>query len=77
MGITEFLRQKKSNLSSRYGLWDFIFLFLGELGDVYKIAYPQEVWNIERKIGFHKVLLKFIYKGHFLTIKKAYRKLLN
>jgi hypothetical protein len=35
-----------------------------------KILYPQQVWNIEKKIIFHKGgMLKFTYKGSFLTIK--------
>jgi hypothetical protein len=32
------------------------------------------VWNIEKNIIFpQRGMLKFTYKGHFLTIKKTYK----
>jgi hypothetical protein len=41
-----------------------------------KISYPQEVWNIEKNHFPQGGMLKFTYKGRFLTIKKTYKKLL-
>jgi hypothetical protein len=40
---------------------------------VCKISYPQEEWNIEKKKNFTRDLLKFAYKGSFLTILKAHQ----
>jgi hypothetical protein len=60
-------------------LTDFKFLFLGELGTC-----PQnlistgcmEPWQKHHNFA-QRGMLKFIYKGRFLTIKKAYEKFLD
>jgi hypothetical protein len=46
-GDNRVLEAKKTTFWSRYGLRNFIFLFLVELGTC------QEEWNIEKKIISH------------------------
>jgi hypothetical protein len=45
---------------------------------VYKILHPKEEWNIEKKIKIPQGgMLKFTYKGVFLTIKIVDEKFLD
>jgi hypothetical protein len=77
-GDNRLLGPEKTTFSSRYEMCLFGFLFLGELG-----MFPQnlmltrgvEPWeNHQFPQGG---MLKFTYKGRFLTIKIAYEKFLD
>jgi hypothetical protein len=46
-----------------------IFLFLSKLGKIPKILYPQEVWNIEKKIIFRKGYAEIHIQGPFFDNK--------
>jgi hypothetical protein len=71
------LKAQKTTFSSRHGLCNILFLSLGELGICLQNLIPiggVEHWE---KIYFPQGgMLKFTYKGRFLTIEKAYKKLL-
>jgi hypothetical protein len=74
------LEGKKIIFLSKYGLWDFTFLFLGALGTCL-ISTRGEEYHIYIYIYIYipfvqRGVVKFTYKGRFLTIKKAYIKLL-
>jgi hypothetical protein len=77
-GTTVFWSPKKPLFSSRYEMSLFGFLFLGELGTCLQNLMPTrggEPWeNHQFPQGG---MLKFTYKGHFLTIKIAYEKFLD
>jgi hypothetical protein len=72
------LGSKKTTFSSRYEMSLFKFLFLGELGTCSQSLMPTrgvEPWeNHQFPQGG---MLKFSYKGRFLTIKIAYEKFLD
>jgi hypothetical protein len=71
------LKAKKTTFSSRHGLCDILFLFLGELGTCLQNLIPTIGVEHWKENHFPQGgMLKFTYKGHFLTIKKAHKKLL-
>jgi hypothetical protein len=71
------LEAKKTIFWSRYGLRNFIFLFLVELGTCPQNLIPTRRVEHWEKNQFPQLgMLKFTYKGNFLTIKKAYGKLM-
>jgi hypothetical protein len=56
-GESRVLEPKKIEFLSRYGFWDFIFLFLVGLDTCLQNLIPrrlEDVCNIEEKIIFHK-----------------------
>jgi hypothetical protein len=66
------LEAKKTIFGSRYGLPDFIFLFLFELGTlVQNLIFTKVVEGCQNHFP-QRGMLKFTYKGHVLTIKIAY-----
>jgi hypothetical protein len=74
-GDNKVLKAQKTTFSSSHGLCNILFLSLGELGiclqNLISIG-SVEHWE---KIYFPQGgMLKFTYKGCFLTIKKAYEK---
>jgi hypothetical protein len=76
-GGNRVLKAKKTTFSSRHGLWDILSLFLGELGICLQNLIPTRgVEHWDKNYFPEKGMLKFTYKGRFLTIKKAYKKLL-
>jgi hypothetical protein len=69
---------KKTILRRRYGLPDFIFLFLFKLGTcVQNLIFTKVVEGCQKIIFRKRGMLKFTYKGCFLTIKIAYEKFLD
>jgi hypothetical protein len=55
-----------------------IFLFLSELGTCPQTLIPTRgVEHCEKNHFSQGGMLKFTYKGHFLTIKKTYKKFLD
>jgi hypothetical protein len=52
-GGSRIVEAKQTIFLSRYGSKEYIFLSLSEVGNVYKISYLHEVWNIEKKV-FHE-----------------------
>jgi hypothetical protein len=77
MADSRVLKAQKTTFSSRHGLCDILFLSLGELGICVKNLIPiggVEHW--EKNYFPQGGMLKFTYKGRFLTIKKVYKKLL-
>jgi hypothetical protein len=72
------LEAKRTIFGRRFGLPDFIFLFLVELGTCVKNHMFTKVIKGWQKIYFPpRDMLKFTYKGCFLTIKIAYEKFLD
>jgi hypothetical protein len=72
------LGAKKTIFGRRYGLPDFTFLFLVELGTcVQNLIFTKVVEGWQKKYFPQKGMLKFTYKGRFLTIKIAYAKNLD
>jgi hypothetical protein len=84
-GDNSLLGSKRTTFSSRYEMCLFEFSFLSELGTC-----PQNLmFKIDDWENFHKIadwenhqfpqrgMLKFTYKGCFLTIKIAYEKNLD
>jgi hypothetical protein len=77
-GDISLLGSKKTTFQSRYGMCLFGFLFLGEL-----ITCPQNLMPVggvepwENHQFPQGGMLKFTYKGRFLTIKKAYEEFLD
>jgi hypothetical protein len=71
------LKPKKTIFKSRYGMCLSIFLFLSKLDKCPQNLIPtrgEEHWEKNQfPLG---CMLKFTYKGYFLTIKKTYKKLL-
>jgi hypothetical protein len=69
---------KKTIFGRRYGLPDFIFLFLFELGIcVQNLIFTKVVEYCQNNYFLQRGMLKFTYKGRFLTIKLAYEKFLD
>jgi hypothetical protein len=69
---------KKIILGHRYGLPDFLFLFLFELATcVQNLIFTKVVEGCQKKYFPQRGMLKFTFKGRFLTIKIAYEKFLN
>jgi hypothetical protein len=68
-GYSSVLEAKKTTFSSRYGMRKFVSLFVSGLGTC-----PQKlilIWDVEPCENNHFVeegMLKFTYKGRFLTI---------
>jgi hypothetical protein len=72
------LEAKKTIIGCRYGLLDFIFLFLVELGTyVQNLIFTKVVKGWQKNYFPPRGMLKFTYKGHFLKIKIAYEKFLD
>jgi hypothetical protein len=72
------LGAKKTIFGLRYGLWDFTFLFLVELGTcVQNLIFTKVVEGCQKKYFPQRGMLKFTYKGRFLTTKIAYEKFLD
>jgi hypothetical protein len=77
-GDSSLLGSKKTTFSSRYEMCLFGFLFLGEWGICQQNLMPirgVEPW--ENHPFPQGGMLKFTYKGHFLTIKIAYERFLD
>jgi hypothetical protein len=71
-------RAKKTTFGCRYGLWNFKILFLVELGTcVQNLAFTKVVEGCQKNYFPQRGMLKFEYKGRFLTIKIAYEKFLD
>jgi hypothetical protein len=69
---------KKTIFGLRYGLPDFTFLFLVELGTcVQNLIFTKVVEGCQKNYFLQRGMLKFTYKGRFLTIKIAYEKILG
>jgi hypothetical protein len=69
---------KKTIFGRRYGLPDFTFLFLFELGTcVQNLIFTKVVEGCQKNHFPQRGMLKFTYKGRFLTIKIAYEKFLD
>jgi hypothetical protein len=72
------LEAKKTIFGRRYGLPDFIFLFLFELGTcVQNLIFTKVLKGCQKNYFPQRGMLKFTYIGHFLTIKLAYEKFLD
>jgi hypothetical protein len=72
------LGAKKTIFGLRYGLPDFTFLFLVKLGTcVQNLIFTKVVEGCQKKYFLQRGMLKFTYKGSFLTIKIAYEKFLD
>jgi hypothetical protein len=72
------LGAKKTIFGRRYAFPDFTFLFLVELGTrVQNLIFTKVVEGCQKKYFPQKGMLKFTYKGRFLTIKIAYEKFLD
>jgi hypothetical protein len=72
------LKAKKTIFKSRYGMCLSIFLFLSELGTCPQNLIPtRSVEHWEKNHFPQEGMLKFTYKGCFLTIKIAYEKFLD
>ena len=70
------LKAKKTIFWSRYGVKDFKFLFLGELGTCLPNLIPMRHMEPWGRCHFpQRGMLKFTYRGRFLKIKRAYEKL--
>jgi hypothetical protein len=69
---------KKTIFGLRYGLPDITFLFLVELGTcVQNPIFTKVVEGCQKNYFPQGDMLKFTYKGRFLTIKIAYEKFLD
>jgi hypothetical protein len=65
----------KSNFRRGYGMLLSIFLFVSELGTCPQNPIPRKcVEHVEKNHFPQGGMLKFTYKGRFLTNKKAYEK---
>ena len=72
------LEAKKPIFGCRYSLPDVTFLFLVELGtSVQNLTPTREVEHWEKIYFPQGGMLKFTYKGYFLTIKIAYENFLD
>jgi hypothetical protein len=77
-GDSRVLKARKTILKSRYGISLSIFLFLSELGTCPQNLIPTRGVEHSEKNHFPQGgMVKFTYKGHFLTIKIAYEKFLD
>jgi hypothetical protein len=69
---------KRAIFGLRYGLLDFTFLFLVELGTCVKnLIFTKVVEGCQKNYFPPRGMLKFTYKGRFLTIKIAYERFLD
>jgi hypothetical protein len=69
---------KKTIFGRRYGLPDFTFLFLVELGTCEQnLIFTEVVEGCQKNYFPQRGMLKFTYKGRFFTIKIAYEKFLD
>jgi hypothetical protein len=69
--------EAKKPFLSKHGMNLLIFLFLGEFGTCLQNLIPvRGVEHWKMNYFSHGGMLKFTSKGHFLTIKKVYKKLL-
>jgi hypothetical protein len=69
---------KKPILGLRYGLLNLTFLFLVELGTcAQNLIFTKVVEGCQNNYFPQRGMLKFTYKGRFLTIKIAYEKFLD
>jgi hypothetical protein len=69
---------KKTIFGLKYGLPDFTFLFLVELGTcVQNLIFTKVVEGCQKKYFPQRGMLKSTYKGRFLTIIIAYEKFLD
>jgi hypothetical protein len=76
-GDNRVLKAKKATFSSRHGLCNILLLSLGELGTSLQNLIPTRgVEHWEKNYIPQGGMMKFTYKGSFLTIKEAYKKLL-
>jgi hypothetical protein len=74
-GYSSVSEAKKTIFWSRYGLPDFIFLFLGELGTCTRKIIRTGGVDLGKKVHFVEGgVLKFISKGIMYTINYAYEK---
>jgi hypothetical protein len=72
------LEAKKTIFGRRYGLPEFKFLFLGELGTcVQNLIFIKVVESCQKFIFRKGGMLKFKYKEWLLSIKIAYEKFLD
>jgi hypothetical protein len=77
-GDNNLLGSKKTTFSSSYEMSLFGFLFVGELGTCPQNRMStQGVEPWENHQFPQGDMLKFTYKGHFLTIEIAYEKFLD
>jgi hypothetical protein len=71
------LKAKKTSFLCKYGMCVSIFLLLSELGTCLQNLISTRGMEHWKKKDFPQgIMLKFTYKGYFMTIKKAYKKLL-
>jgi hypothetical protein len=69
---------KKTIFGRRYGFPEFKFLFLGELGTCEQnLIFIKVVEGCQKNKFPQRGMLKFKYKGRFLSIKIAYEKVLD
>jgi hypothetical protein len=72
------LEAKKTIFGHRYGLPDFIFLFLFELDMcVQNLIFTKVVEGGQKNHFPQRGMLKFTYNRRFVTIKIAYEKFLD
>jgi hypothetical protein len=77
-GVQQSFGGQKTIFYSRCGLTNFKFLFLSELGIYHQNLIPTRHMEPWEKCHFaQRGMLKCTYKGHFLTIEKAYEKFLH
>jgi hypothetical protein len=77
-GYSRVLEAKKTIFKSMYWLRNFKFLFLGELSTCQQNLIPTRRMEPWKKHHFtQRSMLKFTYKGRFLTLRKAYGKFLD
>ena len=76
-GDNRVLKAQKTTFSSGRGLCNILFLSLSELSICLKnLIFTRGVEHLERNYFPPGGMLKFTNKGHLLTTKKAYKKLL-
>jgi hypothetical protein len=72
------LKAKKTIFRHWYGLSDLKFLFIVELGIcVQNLIFTKGLEGCQKNYFPGRGMQKFTYKGHFLTIKIAYEKILG
>jgi hypothetical protein len=68
------LKAKNTTFSSKHGFFDILFMFLGELSICSQNLVPTRGVEHWKKNYFPQGgILKFTYKGRYMTIKKAYK----
>jgi hypothetical protein len=76
-GDNKVLKAKKTTFSSRHGLCNILFLSLSKLGAcLQNLIFTRGVEHWEKNYFPQGGMVKFTYKVRFLTIKRAYKKLL-